>query len=105
MRNTACLIDCNLAETQCLGGVIHFSVVKMKRYRFHYNNDLADVHEEVYDGELTYHEHLVEQDGNICSASVEDAYRDGGGKLMTEAFFDDGNELTVYVDELEEIAE
>lgn len=73
------------------------------RYIFHYNGDLTNEHEEVEDGGLTYHEHLTEEDGKPCEADLESGYRGPDGKLRTEAYFDDGNELTVYADELEEI--
>ena len=35
----------------------------LKDYIFHYNGDLKDEHEEVGKGELTYHEHLMMEDG------------------------------------------
>lgn len=70
----------------------------MKDYIFHYNGDLANEHEDVEPGEMTYHEHLLEEDGNHCRADMEDRFN-----LSVEAYFDDGNELTVWIDELEEV--
>lgn len=70
----------------------------MKDYIFHYNGDLAKEHEDVAPGEMTYHEHLVEEDGKHCRSDMEDRFN-----LCVEAYFDDGNELTVWIDELEEV--
>lgn len=72
----------------------------MKDYIFHYNGDLANKHEDVALGEMTYHEHLVEEDGKHCRADM-----DMKGRFLprVEAYFDDGNELTVWIDELEEV--
>ena len=74
----------------------------MKKYIFHYNGDMANEHEEVEEGGMTYHEHLLQQDGNICEVDLSDAYEGPDGKIRVEAFFEDGNELTVYTEELEE---
>ena len=71
----------------------------LKDYIFHYNGDLKDKLEEVGEGELTYHEHLMMEDGKHCKADVED--RNDSGSV--EAYFDDGNELSVWIDELEEV--
>lgn len=68
-----------------------------KKYVFHYNGDLADTHEEVEPGEMTYHEHLMAEDGKYCYASMESSPTD-----RVEAYFDDGNELTVWKSELKE---
>ena len=77
----------------------------MKKYIFHYNGDLENVDESEFldPGEMTYHEHLLEEDGNVCMAvEIDDAITD---RPCAEAYFEDGNELIVYVDELEEVAE
>lgn len=70
----------------------------MKDYIFHYNGDMKDKPEEVGPGELTYHEHLMMEDGKHCRANLDDRFN-----LGVEAYFDDGNELTVWIDELEEV--
>ena len=72
-----------------------------KDYIFHYNGDLQGVPEDVEPGELTYHEHLLEQDGRHCIADLEDV-EIHNGRSVIPAFFDDGNELTVYLEELTE---
>ena len=69
-----------------------------KDYIFHYNGDLAGEHEEVAPGEMTYHEHLTEEDGKHCRADLESSPTHN-----VEAYFDDGNELTVWKNELEEV--
>lgn len=51
---------------------------------------------------LTEHELLANQNGNICKANLDTAEYNDIGKVV-EAYFDDGNELNVYVSELEEI--
>ena len=71
----------------------------LKDYIFHYNGDMKDEEEEVEEGELTYHEHLRMEDGQHCRANLE--YRNDSGSI--EAYFDDGNELSVWIDELEEV--
>ena len=80
----------------------------MKKYVFHYNGseEICQEKEREYleEHEMIYHEHLMEQDGNTCMADIEDASKamnDFGPAV--EAYFDDGNELTVYLSELEEI--
>ena len=73
------------------------------KYRFHYNGDLANEREDVEPGELTYHEHLVQQDGHICEAEISTGFRGPDGRIRVDAFFEDGNELTVYEEELEAI--
>lgn len=70
----------------------------LKEYIFHYNGNLADEKEHVKPGEMTYHEHLVEENGKHCRADIDARYA-----LTVEAYFDDGNELSVYIDELEEV--
>ena len=72
-------------------------------YKFHYNRDLEGIPEAVEPGEMTYHEHLIEQDGRHCIADPDDAEDKYDGRKTLEAYFDDGNELTVYLDELEEL--
>ena len=82
----------------------------MKMYRFHYNgseqqNYLAQ--KEYYagfedDDYLTEHELLSNQNGNMCRADLDAAEYNGIGNVV-EAYFDDGNELNVYVSELEKI--
>ena len=76
----------------------------MKKYVFHYNYDCADMNESEFlePGEMTYHEHLIEEDGMICTISDE-IETSACGKPCVEAYFEDGNELTVYLDELEEV--
>lgn len=71
----------------------------MKRYIFHYT--IQDGDKECFDDELacSYHDSLLSADGQECTAEFED------GDTITEAFFDDGNELSVYVSELELIGE
>lgn len=81
------------------------SQCELKRYRFRYNGDLENEPEDIEEGEMTYHEHLLQQDGNTCLSNLSTAYRGCDGRELVEAFFDDGNELTVYVDELEELPE
>lgn len=71
----------------------------LKDHIFHYNGDLKDEHEEVGEGEFTYHEHLMMEDGKHCKADVEG--RNDSGSV--EAYFDDGNELSVWINELEEV--
>ena len=77
------------------------------RYIFHYNGDLADEQAEekegLEEGEYTYHEHLTLEDGKPCTADMSEAWRGCDGRKMVDAFFDDGNELTVYEEELEAI--
>lgn len=70
----------------------------LKDYIFHYNGDLKDEQEEVGEGELTYHEHLMMEDRKHCKADINCASLGG-----VEAYFDDGNELNVWIDELEEV--
>ena len=70
----------------------------LKEYIFHYNGDLANEKEVVAPGELTYHEHLVAENEKLCRANIEDRHGNS-----VEAYFDDGNELSVWVDELEEV--
>jgi len=72
----------------------------MKSYIFRYNGNMQDVHEDVEPGELTYHEHLMEQDGRRCTADLSTV--DDG---VVEAYFEDGNELSVYPEELTEVDE
>ena len=77
----------------------------LKRYRFHYNNSEADSHviqKAYYEENLpedepmfTEHELLTAQDGNYCMADIE-AIECG----VCEAYFDDGNELDVFPEEL-----
>ena len=82
----------------------------MKRYMFHYNGSEKENHYEQLDyyhlngdhESLTEHELLSRQDGNICKADLDSALDNEVGKLV-EAYFEDGNELDVYVTELEEI--
>ena len=74
----------------------------MMNYIFHYNGSEAETQETerkwLDEGELTYHEHLVQQDGNRCTADLSCAEN---GTVC--AFFEDGNELTVYLTELEAV--
>ena len=81
--------------------------MKVMRYIFHYNGDLADEQAEekegLEEGEYTYHEHLTLEDGKPCTADMSEAWRGCDGRKMVDAFFDDGNELTVYEEELEAI--
>lgn len=72
----------------------------VRDYIFAYNGDMADVIDPVEPGEMTYHEHLLQQDGHHCKADPDEAV-DG----IVEAYFDDGNELNVYLFELTEIKE
>lgn len=70
----------------------------LKDYIFHYNGDMKDKYEKVCEGELTYHEHLMMEDGKHCKVDTD--YDPLGGVV---AYFDDGNELSVWIDELEEV--
>lgn len=84
----------------------------MKRYRFHYNGSEQQnylIQREYYDNfdedgllMLTEHEQLTNHNGNMCRADLDTAEYNGIGKVV-EAYFNDGNELNVYVGELEEI--
>lgn len=81
----------------------------MKRYRFHYNGSEQQnylVQREYYDNfdedgllMLTEHEQLTNHNGNMCRTDLDTAEGNGIGKVV-EAYFDDGNELNVYVSEL-----
>ena len=70
----------------------------MKDYIFHYNGDMAEEHEEVGHGEMTYHEHLKMEDGKHCRADLSHP-----SLGVVEAYFDDGNELDVWITELEKV--
>ena len=74
----------------------------MKDYIFHYNGDMANKHENVEPGEMTYHEHLVEEDGKHCRADMNNK-NEWGWIDEVVAYFDDGNELSVWIYELEEV--
>lgn len=76
----------------------------MKKYVFHYNGDCENLDESEFlePGEMTLHEHMIEEDGKTCTISDE-VDTSSCGKPCVEAYFDDGNELTVYLDELEEV--
>ena len=76
----------------------------MKQYIFHYNGDCVDVDESEFlePGEMSYHEHLIQEDGKICQIGnwIDTA---ACGKPCTEAYFEDGNELIVFMEELEAV--
>lgn len=76
----------------------------MKKYVFHYNGDCENVDESKFlePGEMTYHEHLLQEDGNTCTIS-DKIEVNACGKPCVEAYFEDGNELIVFMDELEEV--
>ncbi len=75
------------------------------KYRFQYNGDLDNSREEAAEGELTYHQHLQQEDGKVCDADFDYSFKDVNGRLLVDATFEDGSELTVYEDELTEIDE
>ena len=77
----------------------------MKKYIFHYNGDCANVDESEFlePGEMTYHEHLLAEDGKTCETDVSNPDVTSTGMPCVEAYFEDGNELTVYLSELEEV--
>lgn len=70
---------------------------------FHYNGDMANIQEEVLDYEYTYHNLLTMEDGKTCEAYPEAGYYGPDGKFRIEVYFDDGNELTVYEEELQPV--
>ena len=76
----------------------------LKNYLFRYNGDLAGEHEDVAEGEMTYHEHLQQEDGNVCEADLDEGFRGPDGRFRVDAFLEDGNELSVFEDELTEVS-
>ena len=83
----------------------------MSKYLFHYNGSEAIYHDSQkrwYQENLptddarymlTEHEQLLRQDGNLCTVYMA-TKETWNGKEYVEAFFEDGNELTVCLDEL-----
>ena len=81
-----------------------------KRCVFHYNGDMKANEEEerrwLDPDEPTNHELLSAHDGQECTIWMycED-FAIATGEPTTSAYFDDGNELTVYLSELNELNE
>ena len=71
----------------------------MEEFIFRYNGDMANVVEEHDEDGMTYHELLLQENGMRCRVYFEEWDSPEKGS----AYFDDGNELTVYRTELEEI--
>ena len=81
----------------------------LKKYMFNYNGNEAKNHEiekayfnDIEEEYLTEHELLSQVDGMVCIADIDD-YDEGEDGPIVEAFFEDGNELNVYISELTEI--
>lgn len=79
-----------------------------KRFVFHYNGDMKATEEEerkfLDPDELTTHEMLSKHDGEICTADPNcHGFCITTGKTVLTAYFDDGDEQTVYLSELTEV--
>lgn len=73
----------------------------LRDFIFHYRiHDAGTSHEGLEPGEMSEHEHLMEQDGKHCQAHIEPWYDEHS---CFEVYFDDGNELDVYLCELEPV--
>lgn len=72
----------------------------IKHFVFHYDPNYPDSIEPIEEGAISHNDILIAHDGCECNAYIEGHETENDS---VEIFFDDGNEFSAYMHELEEI--
>ena len=72
----------------------------IKRFIFHYDPNYPDSNEPIEDGAISPNDILMDHDGCECNGYVEGSETKNDSIVI---FFDDGNEFSAYMHELEEV--